>query len=558
MATTRTVIFNFKTTGDNIEEKMKKAGDSVVKAQDKMKTMGTTLTKTVTLPILGVAGASVKLASDMDETLNKVNVSFGESSGAVKDWAKTSIEKMGLAQQTALDTASLFGDMGTGMGQSEEGAYKMATSLTQLSADLASFKNVKQDVAKTALAGIYTGETEALKGLGIVMTEANLKQFALAQGIKKPMDQMTQAEKVQLRYNYVMSKTSKAQGDFERTGGGMANQSRMLTEQMKELGVQFGRIILPVALKIVSAVNKMITSFQGLSPAVKKIIIIVLGVVAVIGPLLLIVAKVITIFNKLKTAFLIVKGAMIAFGSSALIPFLPIIAVLGAIIAIIIVVIKYWDKIKEVAIKVGRAIVGAVKSIWTGIKEAFAPFINYFKVMFFTYWLIIKTVVDKIKNAFHVAKEAIITAFKAVKTFIKSVFSVIGNIVKAPINAIINGINKVLKKINKIKIPDWVPGIGGASTNFGMIPTLAKGGIVNSATQAIIGEGADPEAVVPLNKTSISNFVSGLGMGGGSGQTVNIHIPQQKMALVDLNGNMIGNIILPQITRKLKLGGALT
>jgi hypothetical protein len=536
VATTRTVIFNFKTTGVNIADQMKKSGDAVVKAQEKMTTAGLTLTKTVTAPILGLGVAAVKMASDMEETMNKVDVSFGDSAQQVKDWAKDSINSMGLAQQSALDTAALFGDMGTGMGLTEQKAANMATSLTQLSADLASFKNVRQDVAATALNGIFTGETESLKQLGIVMTEANLQEFALEQGISKRVSEMSQAEKVQLRYNYVMNATTKAQGDFERTGGGMANQSRKMSEQLKELGVQFGTLLLPIATKIVTKLNEMLTTWNSLSPTMQKIILTVVGIVAAIGPLLLIVSKVIGIISKLKTIFLVVKGVMMAFGASALVPFLPIIAIVGAIIAVIILLVKHWDKVKAVAVAVG----------------------NKIKEMFMSIWEKIKFVVGKIKNAFSTVKEAIITAFTAVKTFIKSVFTTIGNIIKAPINAIIKGINKVLKTINKIKIPDWVPLIGGKSANFSMIPTLASGGIVNSATQAIIGEGADPEAVVPLNPKSISNFVSGLGMGGGTGSTININVPQQNVALVDLNGNKLGNILLPQITRKLKLGGALT
>jgi hypothetical protein len=309
----------------------------------------------------------------------------------------------------------------------------------------------------------------------------------------------------------------------------------MFTEQLKELGVQFGQIILPMATKIITKLNSMLKSFGALSPTVKTIILAVLGLVAAVGPMLLIVAKVISIFSKLKVAFLAIKTAMMAFSASAMLPFLPIIAAVAAVIAIIVLLIKHWDKVKAAALIVGKFLITVFQNIWAKVQN----------------------VVTNIKNAFSTVKTAIITAFTAVKTFIHGVFSTIGSIIKAPINAIINGINKVLKKINSIKIPSWVPGIGGASANFGMIPTLAKGGIVNSATQAIIGEGADPEAVVPLNKTSISNFVSGLGM-TGTGQNVTIVIPQQKVALVDLNNNMLGNILLPQMTRKLKLGGALT
>ena len=535
MATKRTVIFEFKTTGENIADKLKTAGAEAGKLQDKMKTLGTSMSKMVTVPILGGATAAVKLASDMDETMNKVRVSFGDASKGVEDWAKTSIESMGLAQQTALDTAALFGDMGTGMGLNEKEAAGMATSLTQLSADLASFKNVSQDVAKTALAGVFTGETESLKQLGIVMTEANLQEYALAQGIKTKVSEMTQDEKVQLRYNYVMEKTQKAQGDFARTSDGMANQSRMLTERMKELGVQLGQVILPVALKLVTKIGNLVQKFNELSPSAKRFIVIAAGIAAAVGPVILIIMKAVQIFKAVRAIMLALTAAQWAWNASMLAnPIFLIITAIVALIAIIILLVKNWDKVKEVAM-----------AVWAKVKEVFNAM-----------WSKVKSVVDKIKNAFLSVKDAIITAFKAVKEFFKNTFSAIANIVKAPINWIIDKINSFLKGINKIKIPKWVPVVGGKTMDFPMIPTLAKGGVVNSATQAVIGEGADPEAVVPLNQKSISKFVGGLNM--SPSQSITVTIPQTQIAVVDLNNRVIGNMLLPGITRSLKIGGALT
>lgn len=166
------------------------------------------------------------MASDLDETLNKTDVAFGDSSTAVKAWSENSIKSMGLSKQTALDMTALFGDMGTSMGIPQNEAANMSMSLTQLGADLSSFKNIGIEEATTALNGVFTGETESLKRLGIVMTQANLEQFAFSQGMTKGIKDMTEAEKVNLRYAYVMSKTANAQGDFVRTGGGFANQLR--------------------------------------------------------------------------------------------------------------------------------------------------------------------------------------------------------------------------------------------------------------------------------------------------------------------------------------------
>lgn len=196
------------------------------------------------------------MASDLDETLNKVDVAFGESSQAVKKWSENSIKDMGLSKQTALDMTALFGDMGTSMGIPQKQAANMSMSLTQLGADLASFKNIDIAQATTALNGVFTGETESLKMLGIVMTQTNLDAFALAKGFGKTTKEMTEAEKVNLRYAYVMEKTKNAQGDFVRTGGGFANQWRVFKETIKEIGTNMGTIFIPSLTKGLQTLNK--------------------------------------------------------------------------------------------------------------------------------------------------------------------------------------------------------------------------------------------------------------------------------------------------------------
>ena len=209
--------------------------------------LGNQLSTNLTLPILAVGAGAIKLASDFEESLNKVNVSFGQSSKEVQAFAKTTIDSFGIAEGSALDMAALFGDMGTSMGLTQKQAAGMSTSLVGLAGDLASFKNIRIDVAQTALASIFTGETESLKKLGIVMTEANLKQFALEQGITKTIKQMSQAEKVQLRYNFAMAQSTNAIGDFARTRDGVANSTRGLQERVQELGEQVGKALLLVA-----------------------------------------------------------------------------------------------------------------------------------------------------------------------------------------------------------------------------------------------------------------------------------------------------------------------
>ncbi len=310
-------------------EKFEKQTANLRNLGNKVKLVGQGMTVGLTLPIVAAGGAMVKLASDMEETMNKVDVSFGASSDKVKDWAKNSITSMGLAQQSALDSAALYGDMATGMGLSQEKSSQMAMSLTQLSADLASFKNISNDVAQTALKSIFTGETESLKNLGVVMTETNLKQFAMSKGIRKNIKDMTEQEKIQLRYNYVMEKTKNAHGDFARTGGGASNQMRMFQENLKELGVTFGQYILPYFTKAVVKLNGMLVGFNKLSPGVKKTILIFGATLGAIGPI-------VTIVGTLTTA---IAGLNVVLGFLAANP---------VVLAITAIGVAIWGVIKAV------------------------------------------------------------------------------------------------------------------------------------------------------------------------------------------------------------------
>lgn len=202
---------------------------------------------------------AVEIASDMQEVQNVVDTAFGEMSYKMEDFANKSIKQFGISRLAAKQTGSTYMAMARGMGIASDAASDMAVNLTGLSADMASFYNVEQNVASTALKSIFTGETETLKQFGIVMTDANLQAFALSQGINKSTSAMTQAEKVQLRYNYVMQQTVLAQGDFAKTSGGWANQTRILSEQWKEFSSVIGGAIMNVALPVIRGLNNALS-----------------------------------------------------------------------------------------------------------------------------------------------------------------------------------------------------------------------------------------------------------------------------------------------------------
>jgi hypothetical protein len=316
---------------DKSSNKLKQFGDDATR-------IGKGLSVGLTLPIAAAGVAAIKLASDFEESLNKVDVSFKKSSASVKEFSKTTLTQFGIAQGTALDMAAMFGDMGTSMGLTTGQAAKMSTSMVGLAGDLASFKNIQIEEATTALAAVFTGETESLKRLGIVMTEANLKQFALTQGITKNIKEMTQAEKTTLRYQYVINSTGNAQGDFARTQGGAANQMRIFTESLKEIGANLGQILLPAFTKMVTKVNGLLKAFMGLDDGTKKTILIITGIVAAVGPFLMMLGKLPGLLSLAAGGFRVLTAAMIAN---------PILAVAAAIAAVTVALVQYRKSQKE-------------------------------------------------------------------------------------------------------------------------------------------------------------------------------------------------------------------
>lgn len=265
-------------------EDLKSAASKLDKFSSKASSIGNTLTLGVTTPILGAGLASFKYASDLEENLNKTEVAFKENSDEVIEWSKTTLKQYGLSQSTALNMASTWGDMGTSMGIPLDTATEMSKTLVGLSADLASFKNISIDRAQTALNAVYTGETESLKELGVVMTEANLEAYAMAKGTEKSYKEMDQAEKVSLRYQYVLDKTQNSQGDFARTSDSAANQMRIAQESAKELAAEFGKKLLPAGTKILEFANDLLDSFNNLDDGTQNLIISIAGIAAAAGP----------------------------------------------------------------------------------------------------------------------------------------------------------------------------------------------------------------------------------------------------------------------------------
>lgn len=221
---------------------------------------------------------AVDVASDLTEVDNVVQKAFGNMRGEMDALADSSIKNLGISRLEAYQTGSTFMAMGKSMLTSSQDAKDMALNLTKLSANMASFFNTSNKYAAIALKSIYTGETETLKQYGVVMTEVNLKQFALAQGISKSYNEMSQSEKVMLRYQYVMQQLGYIGNDFIDTQDSWANQTRVLKEQWKEFLGVLGTGIITVLTPLVKALNMIMGRMIAIAKSIGSVLSSVFGI----------------------------------------------------------------------------------------------------------------------------------------------------------------------------------------------------------------------------------------------------------------------------------------
>lgn len=236
---------------------------TVTKSIEKVKNQLKTFAKTAavafsTYAITNFGKECIELGSDLAEVQNVVDVTFPAMTKQVDKWAKSAANSFGLSETMAKRYVGTFGSMAEAFGFTEKEAYDMSTTLTGLAGDVASFYNIRQDEAYTKLKSVFSGETETLKDLGIVMTQTALDSYALANGYGKTTAKMTEAEKVTLRYKFVQDQLANATGDFARTQDSWANQTRILQLRLDSLKATLGQGLINVFSPLLKNLNSFI------------------------------------------------------------------------------------------------------------------------------------------------------------------------------------------------------------------------------------------------------------------------------------------------------------
>lgn len=557
---------------------MKKAQRNINKFGTSLQRTGETLTRNITLPVIGLGAAAIKMASDFEETDAKFRTVFSSIEQQALATAKTFEKSFGLSSKAAKQMLGDTGDLLVGFGFTEQEALNLSKQVNELAVDLASFTNFSggAEGASLALTKALLGERESVKSLGIAITEADLKKFAEDQGLVfKELDRVAKAN---LTFQLAAKQSSKAIGDYARTSGSFANQTRQLTAQFTNLAVEIGTMLLPVAQKILTWARDFLDNIRKMNPELKQNILNFTLLAAAIGPLLSISGSLVRIFSNLfsKTGIILMglaamvagfmfvlenyeafkerlsdwtwwKNALITAAQQMVLIFGgPLAKALGITDA----VMSMQKDTKKYKLEF-TTFVDAIKNQATDLAEALGFLSNPFQLgggggggdpkpkthIDFLKNMPFKNAMDNFGKKIEDTTQKQIALNEATKTF-ENVFSSAmtsaaysqEGFFKSFLENLKQAIKQMLIQLAITTAIKFMFG-GGKLTlkdafgkglkdvlNLSKVPELASGGIVTGPTMALIGEGNESEAVLPLSKLN-----SMINNNGGGVQKVEVY-----------------------------------
>ena len=381
------------------QSKLKSWGES-------LRSVGTKLTAGVTMPLVGAGLAAIKWASDLDESLSKTNVLFGDAADDVVKFSEGSAKALGFSQQATLDYASAYAGMLNTVAETDTELGDMSTTLTQLTSDFASFHNLNPGDAFTVIQSALAGETEAIRRYGVDVSAAAVETEALAMGLAATASELTEQDKLLARYNILMKQTAEEQGDFARTAKSTSNQLKILRARIQDVGARFGKFLLPYVNMAVDRLLDLIDRLEALDPKWQKIILAVAAFAAALGPVLIIIGMMLPALGALATVFglllspiglvVIAIAALIGLGiyawvndlwgvRDAVYSVIDALSVFGPAIGDVIDILQalregdfaeVWDEIKEAAVSFGEGIWALAQDIFPALGEGIVDLLD--------------------------------------------------------------------------------------------------------------------------------------------------------------------------------------
>lgn len=276
-------------TADNIEKEFKDAGNAAEKAAkgvgDEFKKLGSiiggaALTKAVT----SFAKSAINEASNLNESVNAVQVSFGELSDQLFEFGKTAAEAVGLSRSEFNTFAVRFSGFTKVLATETKSAADFTIELTKRIADFASVNNLALEEAALVFGSTLAGETEPIRRFGKDMSAAAIEAYALASGLIASKDEMTAAIKVQATYAKLMEDTNEVAGDFVNTSDGFANRQRVLTANFKDMQGELGQALIPAMEGLLAVIGPIITGISKLPAEFRNVAAVIgLSTLATVG-----------------------------------------------------------------------------------------------------------------------------------------------------------------------------------------------------------------------------------------------------------------------------------
>lgn len=271
----------------NTASKMKSVGESMMNTGKKW-------TLFATAPIMGGLTLMYKEAGSLQQALGKTDAVFGDMSASIIAWSKTSAESFGMSQRSALDMTSTYAQIMTAQGMTMEQSAQYSKQLIQLGADMSAFSDRDVSDTSAALRAAMTGEYETLKSYGIVLKATTVEEEALNIARAEGTENVTEAHRMQARYNLVMKQTTNMQGQFAREADGAAGSAAIFRAKLQDLTGQLGTALLPIGTKVTQWLSNMLTAFMKLPSWMQTGVVVIAALVAAIGPLLIGIGAMVT------------------------------------------------------------------------------------------------------------------------------------------------------------------------------------------------------------------------------------------------------------------------
>ena len=326
---------------------LRKSTRSIQRFGNKMQSFGDTMTRNITIPVIGLGAAAVKLASDFEETQSKFNTVFKDIRDEANLTAKNLADNFGLSSRASMQLLSDTGSLLVGFGFTQEEALKLSNEVNKLAVDLASFSNFSggAEGASRILTKALLGQREALNSLDIAITETDLRQFAEEQGLV--FKELGRIEKANLTFQLALRQSNDAVGDFSRTSGSLANQLRELNGELETVAIELGVELLPIAKSLVSGLRDLTKFTSQFSDEQKKAALQVAGFGAALGPIISIGGRLVKAFAFLRKFFIGKFLPALRLVAQVLMKLTPQGRIVSGLIVAASYLVTNWGKVKK-------------------------------------------------------------------------------------------------------------------------------------------------------------------------------------------------------------------